>query len=156
MIKDKNCCYFLQTEDNGPIKIGFSTNFKTTGEYSPKKVVILKIIYGGNRFIEKMLHSKFKASKVKKTGEWYKNTKELRDLIELLPRNSTPIELQRIIEKYKVTSITETKDSYFFIKERMKEINSILDRGIVNSKNSGFTQGIKFAQKVLEEVLIVK
>lgn len=156
----KPCCYFIQHEEMGPIKIGFTTNFRaridTINAYSSNKAFIIKIVYGGNKNIEKMLLRKFKDTKLKQRGEWFENTKEIRDLIAILPRDSSPIELEKIIKAYKFETVTKTEDPFFFLKERLKEVNSRLDRGIVNSKNSGFTQGINFAKTIIEELLLTK
>lgn len=74
--------YFIQQENGGNIKIGFTTqepekrlaNLQTGSAYQLRIVGLLQ----GNR--ENKLHKNFSDIKVK--GEWYKNSKELVDYIK--------------------------------------------------------------------------
>ncbi len=154
-LQNKKCCYFLQHDDGGAIKIGYSSNFRNRyKEYAVHNPTVrtIKLIYGGTRKVEKALLAKFKPSRIK--GEWFKNTEELHKLIALLPHKATSeSQLLDIIKNFKVTEVlTETNDPSLYYKERIKEAHRRLDQCFIHSRNSGYTEGIRSAMKILTDL----
>ncbi len=77
------CIYFIQCEDNGLIKIGFSNDiekrFNSLRTQSPARLKLLKHMEGGVE-LEAKLHNKFK--KYRHHGEWFEPSKEILRYIE--------------------------------------------------------------------------
>ena len=77
--------YFIQQGDDGPIKIGYSTDvterIRRMRTCSPYEIYI-RLVISGNLDFEKNIHKKFK--KYKMRGEWFQNTKEIREYIKSL------------------------------------------------------------------------
>ncbi len=79
--------YFIQQNDNGPIKIGYTNNDIASRLYelqsaNPVKLKILGSFPGGPKD-EKEIHKKFK--KYKLLGEWFSPDEELIEYIGSLP-----------------------------------------------------------------------
>jgi hypothetical protein len=82
LTSDEQMIYFVQSGDDGPIKIGVSTNIG-------KRLTALQTAHGerlrivgvmkGDFSKEKRIHSQFKSSL--KRGEWFQATPELKDFI---------------------------------------------------------------------------
>ncbi|MFG0217269.1 GIY-YIG nuclease family protein [Brevibacillus porteri] len=75
--------YFIQEQNNGPIKIGIADNVnKRLKELQTGNSDELSILHWttGGRALESFLHEKF--SEIKKLGEWFWPDKELVHLIE--------------------------------------------------------------------------
>lgn len=74
--------YFIQSEDGGPIKIGFSEDPKTRlvalQTHNPAKLQILSVIEGSSDD-ETRLHKKFADHKVQ--GEWFRPHRSILDFI---------------------------------------------------------------------------
>jgi hypothetical protein len=74
--------YFVQAGENGPIKIGFSTDpdrrIKALRTAMSEELIVLKVVKGG-RQLEKTLHDRF--SEIHRRGEWYEPTTELLEFV---------------------------------------------------------------------------
>lgn len=81
----KGQIYFIQQGDNGPIKIGYSTNpekrLQTLNTASPYPLKLLHTIQGGKN-LEKELHARFADTQL--DGEWFEDSEELLAYIEFL------------------------------------------------------------------------
>jgi len=75
--------YFIQSGDEGPIKIGIATDvkqrMKTIDITSPNSLRLLGIM-DGDLADEKRLHKKFRCDKVR--GEWFKPTERLMRFVQ--------------------------------------------------------------------------
>ena len=86
--------YFIQAEQGGPIKIGFSTNdvgcrsrLKGIQTGNPQRLVIRRVIEG-DRFTESDLHHRFAFCRLQ--GEWFLPVPELCELAECEPGDEDP------------------------------------------------------------------
>lgn len=74
--------YFIQSENGGPIKIGYSKNFddrlKTLQEGNPYKLIVLGLMEGTIP-AEQRLHRKFEEHRFR--NEWFNDCQEIRDFI---------------------------------------------------------------------------
>lgn len=81
--KINNGIYFIQIQGNGPIKIGISTNIRnrlnSLKSGVPYKLKLLGCMVG-NREKEKIIHNKFKESRI--NYEWFGPTKKLLNFIK--------------------------------------------------------------------------
>lgn len=81
----KGRIYFIQQGEDGPIKIGYSTNprkrLDKLSTASPYPLRMLKIVPGGPA-LERQLHNRFSHSQLE--GEWFKPTEELLEFIQNL------------------------------------------------------------------------
>lgn len=85
MSENSGYVYFIQSGENGPIKIGFTKNIenrmRALKTSSPYPLVLIGY-FKSNRKLEKQLHRQFKEHKTKKNGEWFLPNAELLNLIE--------------------------------------------------------------------------
>ncbi len=83
----KSIVYFVQVGDDGPVKIGFTTNMPhrlaTIQTGQPQKVRLRAFAYGG-RDMEAQFHATFDDLRLR--GEWFKFEGELRATLEELAR----------------------------------------------------------------------
>lgn len=90
ILEIKKDVYFVQGEENGPIKIGASKNiierFKKLSMAHPN-AKILGYIKGGGLEKESKMHNKF--YKFKMRGEWYEQTEEL---LQYIKENTIPFD----------------------------------------------------------------
>ena len=81
----KEYIYFIQQGDDGPIKVGYSTNpekrLKTLSTASPHSLHLLKVVEG-DETLEKRIHTRF--AEIRLGGEWLQATQDLLDFIESL------------------------------------------------------------------------
>lgn len=76
------CVYFIQRGDGGPIKIGTTTGLEErlrSLKTAVPNLVVLRVIEGADRSLEKRLHRQFEAERV--DGEWFRPSPGLLDWI---------------------------------------------------------------------------
>lgn len=153
--QQRQCIYFMQNNINGHIRIGFSVNLlaRKVTSGGNGKFLIIKVVYGATKEVERQIHQKFADIKVKGRREWFYNLKTLQDFIASLPDDTYPSVLEKITKEFKITSIKEAGSLTFHYKTTLESIIHTLDKALVNSKNSGFYQGIKFAQEIIGQRL---
>ncbi len=82
--------YFIQQGENGPIKIGYSSNpakrLQTLSTASPYPLRILKVVAGG-KTLEQEFHARFMSCQLE--GEWFAPDDTLLDFIAGLDENHT-------------------------------------------------------------------
>lgn len=72
------CVYFVQRGDGGPIKVGTTTGLEgrlKSLRTAVPNLVVLRVIEGGDRALEKRLHRQFEADRI--DGEWFAPTPAL-------------------------------------------------------------------------------
>jgi hypothetical protein len=92
------CVYFLQQEEEGPVKIGYTGNImkrlETYQTYTHKRVRLLAVARGWGRIEEQALHTHFAENRLER--EWFTLSAELIHLIRCLnaicqPQISPPL-----------------------------------------------------------------
>ena len=88
--------YFIQINDNGPIKIGRATNIKARLRYlqdaTPKQLNLIHVIKHGGNKLEKELHHRFRKFNIK--GEWFKPSKLILNYIKKSYTKPKPINIK--------------------------------------------------------------
>src|ERR1700722_17317361 len=85
------CVYFIQQGEDGPVKIGFSSNFKKrlASLRSSKITIRLLGVLMGGRGEEYALHERFGQHRI--VGEWLHAVRELVELATSLPKELPPV-----------------------------------------------------------------
>lgn len=82
--KGNGCIYFIQAENGGLVKIGYTENldkrFRIIQAHSPERMRIIGKIKG-SRSTEEEIHSKF--ARDRRHGEWFELSERLMKLIEI-------------------------------------------------------------------------
>ena len=111
--------YFIQSGDNGPVKIGQSTNvasrLKCLQSASPNK---LKLLYchESDKFSEPMIRHLFNEILIR--GEWFQPSKEIFDCIENLKAGNGSSYIKK---KNKPKKLRNMKNGMEFNRERVKK-----------------------------------
>jgi len=83
--KHTECVYFIQSENGGPIKIGYSNDLviriRSLQNYYKQKFKVLAVIPGTYK-TEKEIHRKFERYRIK--GEWFKDVPRVLEKIDEL------------------------------------------------------------------------
>ena len=107
--------YFIKGEETNKIKIGVSKNvtsrFKTIQASSGENLLLMGWTRGDTK-LEKEIHERF--SNIRSHGEWFQETKELKNYIYDLIRNGERIEKRKCSICKKILSQYNETDRCFF------------------------------------------
>ena len=111
--KSGGCIYFIQAENGGLVKIGYTENldkrFRIIQAHSPERMRIIGKIKG-SMATEEEIHSKF--ARDRRHGEWFELSKRLMQLIELHgyegPEQFPEIDLSSLHTLKKVGCVSRT------------------------------------------------
>ena len=92
--------YFIQSGDNGPIKIGITEDVKRRvkdiSALNPNAVTLLAYC-GGGKELEELLHLAFSAERIK--NEWFEPSNRILEVIEIA-KSDLPQNIYKEIETY--------------------------------------------------------
>jgi len=148
--------YFVQNLENGNIKIGHTNCVKERLEVlnsnNDSKLVVLKVLDVDNS-LEDLVH--FKLDKYHVKGEWFSYNEDVKRFIDNIPTKNS-LYVKKYIQFFEFKEDTNMvspnmQDNCYQLK--LKSISARLDTAVAKSKNSGFTDGIRFAQKIIKSHL---
>jgi len=148
--------YFIQNINTGSVKIGYSRRIKerlsVLSVGSDSKLDIIKVLKVNNQ-VESVIFNKFSKDRIK--GEWFAYSNNIKRFINDVPNVNTKQTID-FINDFKLDEILETTTK---IEDpvpdlRVTNVLNTLDTAIIRSKNSGFTDGIRFAQHLIRQQLL--
>jgi len=119
-LEGANMIYFAQVGDDGPIKIGFTTQkvekrINALQTSNPQKINLLATMNGTYKD-ERMLHKKFRIIKLK--GEWFEPDKILIDYIKRLNQKPKPDAL--VLDVNQLWLLSRTKPRIDYLSTRLE------------------------------------